>query len=573
MIEKSLSNIVSPSCKFKIFFCKKCNDKIECNKEIKCDDCQQVFHRECMAMNSTDDPSELVHFCKSCSYDKRICPNKNDLTSKIGLKSPKNGVIRELRSRTISNDIPTASHIPVKVNSKSQSKQKKQQEEPCEATSTASKSSPIAIEAKMIAIEKRMADLESKSRVCKCEDQINAVERITVLERTNSVQSAQIDGIKEDINVAIQALRSCEALFDACLSRYHEMQSQLDEMAQNLNDDIPKRFNNIEELNEILARAVYDAKCAFKLHNRTIKTHFNLHEDYCNGIMNKFDAHFVVPETETTQSNSSTEASKNNRIGIDKRAEIESQNNKIHSYDGDDKRVKNENCTKTTHSGHAMHIVDPTDRLSTPTPTPAPASTRTSAHSDRNHSKQNQLQNNAAKKSEGERETVHTAQQPGTQTEQPSKHNTTSNGAAKKKNEKEEGEVHTTQQAITQAEHANKLIAAKKPSIEMKTMKFKNVVDRKRIIVQVNDAQNFGNVSKIREIINDSVQRFQCQNGQKNDTNAFNLHTLRVRYVPITNDVKKCTLIIAFERKIHLVEFEHFLNGFFSQFIETTGNG
>lgn len=99
--------IVSPSCSFKLFFCKSCKQSIDTSTEVKCDDCQNYFHKSCVSSNQNQIEGDLIQLCHSCTNENRVCtPPKR----KFGTNTIDNEIsitpmgIRNLRTRAVSID-------------------------------------------------------------------------------------------------------------------------------------------------------------------------------------------------------------------------------------------------------------------------------------------------------------------------------------------------------------------------------------------------------------------------------------------------------------------------------------
>lgn len=73
------SPVVSPSCKFKILYCKVCDQSIDDGLEIKCDGCQKIFHGDCINDDQNQNilEKDLIQLCKLCSNKKSVCPAKS----------------------------------------------------------------------------------------------------------------------------------------------------------------------------------------------------------------------------------------------------------------------------------------------------------------------------------------------------------------------------------------------------------------------------------------------------------------------------------------------------------------
>lgn len=100
--------ILSPSCKFKLLFCSKCNEEIQQDSELKCDNCTKYFHNHCL--NSTTGGDDLILLCIDCVNNKIICTKKDqlDIKSTKAIKtlseSQSQPEPRKLRQRAISVD-------------------------------------------------------------------------------------------------------------------------------------------------------------------------------------------------------------------------------------------------------------------------------------------------------------------------------------------------------------------------------------------------------------------------------------------------------------------------------------
>lgn len=98
---------VSPSCGFKLYFCKVCDQSIKASTESKCDDCGNYFHKSCLASNQNQIEGDLIQLCQSCTNEKRVCTPKSKvelkMANKSGAKTSDSSVLN-LRSRAVSID-------------------------------------------------------------------------------------------------------------------------------------------------------------------------------------------------------------------------------------------------------------------------------------------------------------------------------------------------------------------------------------------------------------------------------------------------------------------------------------
>lgn len=98
----------SPSCKFKLCFCSKCNDEIQQDLELKCDYCAKYFHNHCMTDSTDKELDDLILLCDECAKNGSICSKKDQLDIKSSKKTSPEPLYqpepRKLRQRAISVD-------------------------------------------------------------------------------------------------------------------------------------------------------------------------------------------------------------------------------------------------------------------------------------------------------------------------------------------------------------------------------------------------------------------------------------------------------------------------------------
>lgn len=97
---------VSPSCSSECIFCKTCDQSIEISAEMKCDDCEKYFHKQCSPSNKNKFQPDLIQLCRSCTNEKRVGTPKSKLEKKKEANEQNITTtgqdIRTLRSRAVS---------------------------------------------------------------------------------------------------------------------------------------------------------------------------------------------------------------------------------------------------------------------------------------------------------------------------------------------------------------------------------------------------------------------------------------------------------------------------------------
>lgn len=266
------SPIVSPSCSFKLFFCKSCKQSIDTSTEVKCDDCQNYFHESCLSSNQNQVEDDLIQLCHSCSNENRVyTPSKNKIETKMinnEITTTPNSSIRNLRLRAVSID----SRIIIASKSKSKKDVQLPQTKPIDKSKTKQ-------EAKMKLLESRIDKLENlpcnclngfNERIAKVEKSIR--ENHLMLEHTNqSLKVLQTDygfiengyfNLEKKMYTLTTVVAACEAYHDTNTTFDTEIQKQMID----INDSIDKLFsllnkntrnaniiNNSEILDEIHA--------------------------------------------------------------------------------------------------------------------------------------------------------------------------------------------------------------------------------------------------------------------------------------------------------------------------------
>lgn len=87
-------NAESPSCIYQVNFCKICNSATDKSNEIKCDNCRNYFHTNCIEMkNGTTTrkmTNELIVLCQKCKNENKICTQKDMIEIKSTNKNKNN---------------------------------------------------------------------------------------------------------------------------------------------------------------------------------------------------------------------------------------------------------------------------------------------------------------------------------------------------------------------------------------------------------------------------------------------------------------------------------------------------
>lgn len=168
------SSNTSPSCKFKILFCKRCDQSLNDSTEVKCDGCKGIYHDNCIITNQNQVDNELIRLCQACSDENRMYTPTRKQKQKANEKSivdVKSMCSKNLRSRAVSID--SASVLKVK------SKRGQQSNAQSKAQSTLSDTIIARVKEKMrmfgaqidAQIDARIA--QSEKSPCKCSVEVN----------------------------------------------------------------------------------------------------------------------------------------------------------------------------------------------------------------------------------------------------------------------------------------------------------------------------------------------------------------------------------------------------------------
>lgn len=302
--------------------CKECDTNIINGKEIKCDNCSNMFHLECIIPKSCDSTvDDLIHLCKHCAHNKEIFTDQNERTE-IEIEDVN---VKKLRSRTVHLDAPASSQIPIrrrskKVLSKEATRTKSNndkfeeksigtgnrddEKKPCNC-STSFESRLSNMEHLINEMANRFEENDNRSfyllkrirsieGICEKNDGKSA----NLLKSIQSIESI-IDGVHREINVLVDTIRDCQTLYELSASNDTKVQNQLEELTIKVNDGIGSGKNFNETYEEIL----HYVSQTLKQHNNTIKTHFALHDDYCDGVIMRTDSLFNKVERKKHGSN------------------------------------------------------------------------------------------------------------------------------------------------------------------------------------------------------------------------------------------------------------------------------
>lgn len=468
---------VSPSCRFNVIFCKKCSGKIDDDDGGKCDGCGNQFHNKCIMTDNGAIDVELIHLCRSCEYDQRICTAK--LGPKVATKRSEellcNENIKSLRNRAISMDTR-----PIQTQSKAK---KVVAQNEMELHRVIDK-----YEERLKMVEAKIEELQNKP--CKCIDEINV--RIDVLKRkieanqTNQANhhdqvnafmdkvsnrgidetqhtdvSKQIEMLNETMDrsdyqtrMLAESVKDLNALLDLDATNDSMVQGQFDALNNKIDEESSK--NNI--IREIQNELNYNTANALKQHNRTIMTHFNLNDGYCSGIMSKFDVYYG---------------------GMNDIYEAEANESSSYFHEATKSTEKKTNVASTSLKCDTDNEVKPSIQASA------------------NHSTKN-----------------------------------------------------------IRGKHSNNNT---KVYAQPLTVNGRN--DYKRVKVNVINAQRYGKVSEIHDMLDCALTSYTSISG----TNERKIYTTKHTYDPATLKLNECTVIIVLSRNIKFAGFVDFLNGFFER--------
>lgn len=171
-----------------------CNSNIENEKEIQCDECEGVFHSNCIMPNACNGVvNDLIHLCQSCSSNYEICINRPE--------KPEVENVRCLRSRVISLKTTNPSQIPVKRGAKRSEPKEKSQ----------IKAIIDKYENKLCILEKRLSDLENKP--CNCLISVN--KRLNDMEQSINTIGNSVEENSMQSTYSISSMRTIESIIDS----------------------------------------------------------------------------------------------------------------------------------------------------------------------------------------------------------------------------------------------------------------------------------------------------------------------------------------------------------------------
>lgn len=501
------SPTVSPSCEFKLFFCKFCDQSIEMSAKIKCDECKNYFHKQCFASNNKQNTSDLIQLCLSCSNENRVCTPKGKIEMKMisnqSTATTSQG-IRNLRSRAVSIDSRT-------INIKSKALKKDEQQ-----THTQTKSKcgiEEKHEKKMKSLESRIEKLENKS--CDClnvmNEKIKNIEksirenRLMVEQANQSLSDMQTDykfiengyfGLEKRMYMLTAIANRCEAYHDTNVTFDTEIQKQIIDINDNVDkllsasnkniqntnmwsgsdllDEIHainERINNLQKKKETEKKEEKDERAlrdtltsignAVTCHNKTIITHFGLNGAYGNDVINNIGKNLVrINKVNIGGTNKCTERTSNSQQRV--------------GNNGDGNKRVTVNATTET--------------------------------------------------------------------------NTNTNS--------QNGKIQT---ALGESERRTQSHSNQKETVFTQTMMYNGRIDEQRFKIRISNATQFNNEEDIRNSIGDALISFLPHLKR----NSFKLVNNKLTYEANTFKIKGCSMVVVLPHSINVTKFNDFIQHFF----------
>lgn len=94
----------SPTHKYEVLLCKKCDEQINDKTSIRCDECAKLFHKNCVNINSSDD---IIWQCTSCINQTAIYSNMDKSTVKSS--KPSKTTVKPINKSSSKSPV---THIP-----------------------------------------------------------------------------------------------------------------------------------------------------------------------------------------------------------------------------------------------------------------------------------------------------------------------------------------------------------------------------------------------------------------------------------------------------------------------------
>lgn len=543
----SISSVVSPSCNFKILYCKLCDQSIDDGKDVKCDGCQQIFHNGCIAGHQNQPDKDLIQLCKSCSNVKEVYSPKSKTKSK-----PKSKLEKSIKTNTSSENSskrnlrPRANSIDSVNVTKAKSMKNSNHQSNCNAAAI---DNIIAqYDAKMKMIETRVNAIENAP--CKCANEVNKrltniegsmIEKevawdctskaLKYIENDYGFLEARYYIVEKEMYTLTNIVKGCDAFVETNVTLITEVQKQLHEIQCKINgntmhdsasnvcvskdNDIMDQIHNmslrlndlkegqieIEASNDVCKKALVTLCNAVKCHNNTITTHFDLNIAYAERIIGEVNGD--LKEINNVNKNMKKKNNqKKKKSSVLHTHKDDTQNHSTQSID----------TTKST-TTHTQVMTSPAEQMN--------ASTNIQTESASQHLRKQHLESNEVAST---------------------------------------GHIHKRKSAQTPLNTC---------TINSQALMYGARSDYRKIKISIKNSVGFKHERDVQGSIGDALVSFSSYFKSESVT----MFTNKVKYDPLTQKIVNCTLIVDLPHPIDIVRFDHFTNRFLSKMDFEAGNG